>query len=133
MAQEPKTMLGSVIWAIVAMLLATYVASLGLCFSAWAKNSVRSMIWTAGVAVFFGGGYFFCCLPLLFASQWAEEIIMAPAIPFLLAFPIFIWEDRTLSSGILMATFVTGMVGYSVATFLLFASTVGAIGRTESE
>lgn len=133
MIQEPKTILGTAIWAFVAMLLATYVAALGLCFSAWAKNSVRSMIWTAGVAVFFGGGYFFCCIPLLFASTWAEEIIMAPAIPFLLAYPIFIWEDSGPSSALLSATFVTGIMAYAITTFILFASTVGVLGRAETE
>jgi ABC-type transport system involved in multi-copper enzyme maturation permease subunit len=132
-ALRPKLILGSGLWAGVAIVLLVYVAALGLRFSINAKNSVRAMIWTLATSVFIGGGYFFCCAPVMVGSTHGGEIAMAPAIPYLLSFPFFIWEESGSSAGTLTFAFLIGGGGYLIAAAVLYGASLEAIRRSPGE
>jgi hypothetical protein len=133
LALRPTLIIGAGLWAGVAMVLLVYVAALGLRYSLHAKNSVRAMIWTLATSVFLGGGYFFCCAPLMFGSSRGEEIALAPAVPFLLGYPFFIWDEYGSRGGTETFAFLVGSGGYLIAGIILFAATLAAMDRLPSE
>ncbi len=71
------------------LLLALYAAALGVTFSLRCRSSLRAMGATLAVGLVAGGGYMFCCIPLMIVGpgRSGSEIIFAPCIPFLLALP----------------------------------------------
>jgi ABC-type transport system involved in multi-copper enzyme maturation permease subunit len=91
--------------------------TLGVFFSAAGKSSLRAMGNTLGALLFIGGGYLFCCIPLAFAGssqEWA--LVLAPCVPFLLAFPAIDFERRLMNGHeIELAAYSLGMIGYTVA------------------
>jgi hypothetical protein len=113
------------------LVLAMAVASLGVKISLWAKNSVRAMGLTVGIGVFVGGGYLFCCTPLMWAGPGdGIEIILAPCIPFLLAFPGMIAAKGfpTHEPAIVFA-YIFGNIGYLVVAAVLYNMAVGGFDR----
>ncbi len=68
--------------------------ALGVFYSAAGTSSLRAMGSTLGTLFFVGGGYLFCCVPLLMTGPGGDggEVILAPCIPFLLIYPLLSWE-----------------------------------------
>ncbi|MBN1912725.1 MAG: ABC transporter permease subunit [Pirellulales bacterium] len=110
----------------VLMMLAFYASSLGVVFSLYAKSSLRAMGAALGVIIFFGGAYLFCCIPVFLAGAGhggGEQMSMAGLIPFLLAMPGAICMDGNPPSEV-MAAFVIGLIGYSIAGLVLYGLAV---------
>ncbi len=87
---EPGFIIAVVAMAGTFLLLAWYVTNLGLYFSLRSQTTLRAMGATLGTLVFTAGGYLFCCCTVLASSGGSDDglaIILAPCIPFLLAFP----------------------------------------------
>jgi ABC-type transport system involved in multi-copper enzyme maturation permease subunit len=52
---------------------AAFMASLGLYFSVWASTTNRAVLWTVGLALFFGGGHWLVCAsPTLIVTRGSE-------------------------------------------------------------
>ena len=110
------------------------VASLGVMFSLRMKSSLWAMAATLGVCIFVGGGYFFCCVPFFIVSISGEEalaIVLAPCIPFILAFPGMVSAEDFPSGdeGLTTVAYVLGTIGYTVTAGLLFASACSSFDR----
>jgi ABC-type transport system involved in multi-copper enzyme maturation permease subunit len=78
--------------------LALYVASLGMLFSLWCRTSVRAMAGSVATAVFFGGGYLLCCMPLFIGSSgdgW--EFLFTLCLPMLLGIPEYYFDSHILN------------------------------------
>ncbi|HWC90331.1 MAG TPA: hypothetical protein VG433_11760, partial [Pirellulales bacterium] len=113
---------------------------LGIGFSLWCRNSLRSMAATLGLALFAGGLYLpFILLILEFlltpwGNQGVEWIVMIPCVPFLLAYPAVFWDgylagqqfDRT---GMSVITFVMGLIGYGCFAALLWPALLGRFNQ----
>jgi ABC-type transport system involved in multi-copper enzyme maturation permease subunit len=124
------------------LLLTLYAAALGVFFSLRCRNSLRAMGATLAVGVLVGGGYFFCCMPLMIAGPGPGrgfEIILAPCIPFLLALPGIIAVEsghffQDPDSGVMLFAYILGMVGYFVASLVLVGVSISGFdartGRT---
>ena len=125
------------------LVLAFYVAALGVRYSLWCRNSLRAMAATVGTAALFGGFYFFCFVPVFMAvsppGHEALVLVVAPVIPFLLAFPGYMYtsgehffdnREATLS----LFAYIGGIVGYSITAVVLVGSSIGRFdslsGRT---
>jgi hypothetical protein len=94
---------------------------------------------TLGVAVFFGGGYLFCCCLVLSANMGGRdsELILAPCIPFLIAFPGVAYTELDSSylwNGVMPAAYIMGLFVYLIAAGSLYAVLVRSFeefsGRT---
>ena len=110
--------------------LALYVAALGVLFSLWCRTSVRAMAGSVATAVFFGGGYLLCCVPVFMGgSNDGAPFILALCIPFVLVMPGYFWHELAFSnSGGLDASnyemkmafaYVLGMGAYFAAGVVL--------------
>jgi ABC-type transport system involved in multi-copper enzyme maturation permease subunit len=109
------------------LVIAMFVAALGVRISLKAKNSLRAMALTIGVGIFLGGGYLLCCVPMMVHSHGDGEIILAPCIPFLLVFPGIVAQEGTRSLAHETAVgpaYLLGMAGYATATVLLYLNSV---------
>ena len=103
-----------------------FVSALGILMSLWCKTSMRAMGATLAICLFLGGGYFFCCIPMAVSGGSGEEVMFAPCIPFLLAFPgiVHVSEGQALHGGEIAAAYILGIIGYLVAGIVLSASAV---------
>ncbi|MBN2292177.1 MAG: ABC transporter permease subunit [Pirellulales bacterium] len=115
------------------------MASLGTLFSLRMKSSLWAMAATLGISFFVGGGYLFCCMPVMIAGggRGGEEIMLAPLIPFLMAAPVvFYAEGVSHGAGGALAANVFGVIGYTVTAIVLYASAIGSFdlfsGRSEN-
>ena len=107
-------------------------SGIGVWFSSWCSTSIRAMAAAVAVAVFLGGGYLLCCVPLLFAAGPGEgvEFVPTPCVPFLLAMPPMFWiqfsGDTTLPSEAyrMMTAVFIGSIGYLVLGLLITAANV---------
>lgn len=110
---------------------AWYAASLGVMFSLWCRNSLRAMAATLAVLIFVGGGYWFCCMPLMItgsSSEKAVALVAAPWIPYLLVFPGIVYMEggRILENDPEFAVaYIFGIILYLIAGASLFAGAVG--------
>lgn len=106
------------------LLMSAFAALLGFVFSLKLKTSLRAMAATVSVLLFVGGGYLFCCVPMI--GSRGSEVMVAGCIPFLIGLPMIVdpIRERMLSDpegGIVMA-FVFGTMGYTVAALCLFSN-----------
>ena len=133
------------------LIVALFIASLGVWMSLRSKSSTRAMSMTLGTCIFLGGGYLFCgsmcCMPLAMAGPGPGrgvgelmELAMGPCIPFLLAFPgIVAMTGRTEAGpqGEMIFAYILGTGGYLAAAAFLFYATLGGFdrltGRTRAE
>lgn len=112
----------------VLLVLAAFVVALGLRFSLTASNSTRALALTIGTAVFVGGGFLFCCVPLMVGGRGGrdlEALLMAPVMPLLLAFPGATCIDAHAPDRI-TAAFLLGSVGYAIAVVVLLVNLDGS-------
>lgn len=124
------------------LILAFYVAALGVRYSLSCRNSLRAMAATVGTAGFFGGLYFFCCMPFFIGMRSGGDgftLVFGPCIPFLLAFPGIAYTSgqrflENREGPAMLCAFIIGLVGYSVAAWALICSGINffdsLVGRT---
>jgi ABC-type transport system involved in multi-copper enzyme maturation permease subunit len=130
---SPKLLLGAILWTGIAVVLVAYAAALGIRYSISGKNSVRAMIWTLGTSIFLGGGYFFCCAPMMTGSGNGTELVVAPAVPYLLTYPLFMLDEYGPRDGGWTLAFIIGCGGYLLAAVLLFVASLKALEQREGE
>jgi len=118
------------------LLLAFYITALGVRFSLRCRSSLRAMGATLATALFVGGVYLFCCMPVLIASRAGEEatVMFAPFVPFLLAFPGVAYMEgehffRSRETTPMLFAFIAGTVGYLIAGIALTLSSIGSFDR----
>ena len=107
--------------------------SLGVYFSAGANSSLRAMGSTLGTLIFLGGGYLFCCVPMMIGgSGRAGEVVLALCIPFLVAFPLIANDIRASGpEGALYVAYILGLIAYSIASILLAVAAMVRIRPNE--
>jgi hypothetical protein len=110
-----------------------FAGSLGVIYSLWCRTSMRAIAATLTTGIFVGGAYTFCCIPLLIVGPGrgsGEEIIVmfSGCIPFLLGCPTGIYMQNVMSPQSILdkeiAAYVIGIIGYAVATAVLFTIAV---------
>lgn len=114
-----------------------FCSSLGVLFSLYSRDSLRAIATTLAVGIVVGGGYIFCCVLVLIPSGGpgrGSEIIFAACMPFLLVFPTIVYAEShqqysTTEVG-LTAAYVIGMIGYAVASLLIWLSCVQSLAQT---
>jgi ABC-type transport system involved in multi-copper enzyme maturation permease subunit len=113
------------------LLLALYAAALGVSFSLRCRSSLRAMGATLAIGLVVGGGYMFCCVPLMAVGRAEEGMILsfAPCIPFLLALPGIVYMDgehflNGREGGIMLFAYILGMIGYGVTWLLLTGGSI---------
>ncbi len=122
------------------LLLAFYAAALGVNYSLRCRSSLRAMGLTLATALFIGGLYLFCCIPLTFVARSGPEeglfFIFTPCVPYLLAFPVVVYaagEDLFRSSRgegpIMVLAWLFGTIGYTIAAIVLAGSSIGSFDR----
>lgn len=123
------------------VLLAFYAAALGVNFSLRCRNSLRAMAATLVTALFIGGLYLFCCMPVMIAAmpRRADQgafLVFTPCVPFLLAFPtIACAAGEHLFSGprnegaTMMFAYLVGTVAYAIAGIALTSASIGNFER----
>ena len=128
---KPAFLIGGVFSLAVLMVLALFVTTVGVSFSISARNSIWAMGCTLGTCLFVGVGYLFCCMPLMIGSPSSgTEIVLAPCMPFLLAFPgMCVVEDIPSHESGIIGAFVVGVIGYAVATGFLYVATTASFDR----
>jgi len=109
--------------------IALFASSLGVLFSLRCRSSVRSMGATLGVCLLLGGGYLFCCMPCMWGVGPSDgaEFLLAPCVPFLLAFPEIVYVsggDIFRHDGTIVVAYGLGVIAYLVAAALIFVSSV---------
>jgi ABC-type transport system involved in multi-copper enzyme maturation permease subunit len=136
---DPLVLFAFAITSITLLLLSIYVTCLGLFFSLRSATSLKAMSQTLGVAVFFGGGYLFCCCLVLSTNMGGRdsEIILAPCIPFLISFPGMAYAAMNRSyfwEGVMPAAYFFGLLIYVLAAGSLYVMLVRSFeelsGRT---
>jgi len=103
-----------------------FLTLLGLTYSLRSATSLRSLGFTLTVGVLVGGGYLFCCCPVIAASGNPDETVMvgmAPCMPFLLLYPAMAyatqnWGPRSEMVQLTIA-YCLGLVGYLVACVVM--------------
>ncbi len=95
--------------------------ALGVFYSAGGSSSLRAMGNTLGTLVFVGGGYLFCCIPLMMGSSSRDgEVILALCIPFLIVFPLVASESSFGGHNAPeYIAYILGMLAYGGATVVL--------------
>ncbi len=124
------------------VILGLFAALLGLSFSLKLQTTLRAMAATVACALFVGGGYMFCCLPVLWNGS-ESEFLFAGCVPFLLGAPMAIeprpgdpWRDDQVRAAF---TCMVGNGMYVVGIIMLwglvtnnFEDFVGRVGRFPS-
>jgi ABC-type transport system involved in multi-copper enzyme maturation permease subunit len=92
-----------------------FAATMGLNYSLRCKNSTRAIGATLATALFAAGGYLFFGIPLMI-GVFAEQLILAPCVPFLVAYPSMIaLEPAGSAQSQLAAAYIIGCIGYAAA------------------
>ncbi len=107
-----------------------FASAMGVLISLRSDSSMRALSWTLGTMVFLGGGYMFCCVPVLFLGSSGDEILMAmvlaPCSPFLIVSPMitaWLWEGGG-SEESLFAAYLLGVIGYGIGAAVLYTTAV---------
>ena len=107
--------------------------ALGVFYSAGGTSSLRAMGNTLGTLFFVGGGYLFCCVPLMAGGPGRDgEVILALCIPFLVVFPLM--ETAGLHGTVNapeLTAYVVGNIAYLVGALILAATAIGRIRPNE--
>jgi len=118
------------------LLLALFISSVGVLASFLCRTTLRAMGATLATALVLGGGYLgLCCLPLMIGGPGrGAAIILAPCAPFLLFIPGLIYVDLFRNflggdQGVVIAAFFLGVLGYAMATAMLYASMLANFDR----
>jgi len=120
---QPTFLLGGLFSTALVLLMAIFVTAVGLTFSLGARSSIWAMGCTLGTCLFVGGGYLFCCVPVMIGNESDSEIMLAPCIPFLLAFP-GMCSVESIHEDTIVVAFIVGVFLYALATVFLYFTTV---------
>jgi len=99
-------------------ILTYFFATLGVMFSLYCRNSTRAMAATISVSLFVGGGYLFCCVPMMFGPGNDQALVFAPCVPFLLSAPLFFEGGVPHQEGLRVA-YLMGLAFYTGGGLLL--------------
>jgi ABC-type transport system involved in multi-copper enzyme maturation permease subunit len=112
-------------------ILAFFASSMGVLYSLWCKTSMKAMAATVATGIFVGGGYLFCCAFCMIlnhgGSGHEEEIMFAGVMPFLLAFPSFVFIEPgggSATAKTILAAYVLGMLFYGIMGPVLFGMAI---------
>jgi hypothetical protein len=107
---------------------AVFVTGMGLLYSLRSKTSLRAMSLTLITVMFVGGGYMFCCCPVVAMSGPPDEAFqlgLSPCVPFLLAAPAGFYiegiDGGSSPESELIAAYVFGVLLYTIASGVLVA------------
>ena len=125
---NPLAMIAVAFTAGTLALLSLVAAGIGVHCSLRCATSVRAMGLALGIGLLVGGGYLFCCVPAFIMP--GSELILAPVVPFLLAFPMIILAEGSLpgAEGVL-AAYTVGLIGYGAAAFVLWIAGTASFDR----
>lgn len=114
------------------------VAATGVWFSCWCKTSIRAIASAMGVAIFVGGGYMMCCMPIIMIASMGgndKSLILTTSlcVPMLLGFPEACWYDyidRGMRSSnnetpFFITAVIIGTITYFFIGLLMSAATIG--------
>lgn len=131
--QQPLFILPAAFTALPLVAACWFASSLGVAVSLRAKTSMRAMAATAAIVFMIGGGYWFCCFPMLFGvsgpgSEEALFLFMSPCVPYLLTLPgVAFLEGNFWNSGESVAAIIAyalGTVGYFIAAGVISGAAV---------
>ena len=90
----------------------------------------------AGHAMLVGGGYLFCCMPVMMVGSFHEGVmlIFAPFVPFLLAMPGVVYLEgshfsQSSTMGVAVFAYILGTIGYFVAALVLVGHSISSFDR----
>jgi ABC-type transport system involved in multi-copper enzyme maturation permease subunit len=135
---DPGFLLAIAFMMITLLILAVYASGLGVLFSLWCRTSMRAMAATLATALFAGGFYLCCCIPLTFGnSRFGNEaiIILSGCVPFLIGIPGGIYVDSISNHNMsepvpnMIAAYILGTVGYAFAAVVLIFSSIKNFDR----
>lgn len=100
-----------------------FMASMGLYFGVTAKSTNRAMLWTVGLAIFWGGGFWICCgvgAMLLVRAEGMGYFLVGMTPPAVLFLSGFGWSDRGFNFDRDSTVWITvfSVLGVSVAAGL---------------
>lgn len=124
---EPTMMLGFIGSLVAILAVALFAASLGVLLSLRSGSSNRAATWTLATMVFLGGGYMFCCFPMMIGFGPGDDftlvLYLAPCSPFLMVFPAMAaWPDMNAGEEQLFAAYLIGVLGYSIGASILYTT-----------
>jgi ABC-type transport system involved in multi-copper enzyme maturation permease subunit len=126
---DPGFLWAALVMGFTFLLAAWYATNLGLSFSLRSGTTLRAMGATLGTLVFASGGYLFCCCVVMagdFGGRGDEALMLAPCLPYLLAFPAIAYYDFFVGNFFarqtgFTAAYVLGMLLYLVVSGMLYA------------
>lgn len=124
---EPTMMIGFMFSLVAIFAVAWFASSLGVLLSLRSGSSNRAATWTLATMVFLGGGYTFCCFPMMIGfgpgDTFAFVLFLAPCSPFLMVFPAMAaWPDMAAGEEQLFAAYLIGVLGYSIGASILYTT-----------
>jgi ABC-type transport system involved in multi-copper enzyme maturation permease subunit len=120
MLRAPQVLISAPFLLATITILGSFASALGLIYSLRATNSTRALGWTLATALFVGGGYLFCCMPLAISGNGdAGEMMLSLCVPVLLSIPSLI-ALRLDPPDNLVATYVVGLTLYSIVAMVLY-------------
>ncbi len=122
---EPTMLLGFLFSLAAILAVALFAAALGVLLSLRSSSSNRAATWTLGTMVFLGGGYMFCCIPMMIGlgpgDDFAIVVYLAPCSPFLIGFPTMAaWSELGGGEEYLYAAYELGVLGYAIGAGVLY-------------
>jgi ABC-type transport system involved in multi-copper enzyme maturation permease subunit len=116
-------------------LVIAFASALGLFYSLRCTTSMRAMGATLVTLLVVGGGYMFCCMPIMSGND--GQFILAGCLPFLVIAPDMFFVDwisegnhfGSDSEGEIVAAYIFGVIGYAVATLMLNSASIGNFER----
>ncbi len=123
---DARFILVAAITTAVLLLCAWFLTAVGLYYSLKSNTSLRALGFTLFTGGFIGGGYMFCCCPVLAVSGGSDDHILvglAANMPFLLCSPAGAlsetdWGPNSQFQKLAVA-FGVGVVGYLIASVVL--------------
>jgi ABC-type transport system involved in multi-copper enzyme maturation permease subunit len=107
------------------LVIAFFVTSMGTSYSLKVRNSTRAIAATLATALFVGGGYLFCCMPIMIGSRSSdgEIVVLSACIPVIIATPgVLAVEGLHTHENKMIVPYVIGTLGYLAAATVIFAT-----------
>lgn len=124
---EPTMLLGFLFSLAAVFAVALFAAALGVLLSLRSSSSNRAATWTLGTMVFLGGGYMFCCIPMMIGLGPGEDFVivvyLAPCSPFLIGFPAMAaWSELGGGEEFLYSAYMLGVLGYAIGAGVVYST-----------
>jgi ABC-type transport system involved in multi-copper enzyme maturation permease subunit len=122
MLRAPQVLISAPFLLVTIAILGSFASALGLIYSLRCTNSTRALGWTLATALFVGGGYLFCCMPVAISGRGDPgEVILSLCVPVLLSIPSLV-ALRLDPPNDLVATYVVGLTLYSIIALVLYGN-----------